>query len=525
MFDLILTGGLIIDGSGNKKYIADIGITKDRIEEIGNLNNAEAGEKWDVTGKYILPGFIDVHSHSDHSVLINPMTESKIHQGVTTELVGQCGESAFPYRGAFLEREQQVLDAYGLKIDWTDIVGYKKKFEETKPTMNLVLFVGQGSIRGSVLGYTGRVPTSNEIKDMQKEVCHVMENGAFGVSTGLIYPPSYWAKTDEIVEVVKAAAPYGGIYTSHIRGEGDTLLKAIEESIEIGRRAGVSVQISHLKACAKRNWGKVKQAIEIILKWREKGIDIWWDKYPYIASATSLSSLLPEWVIEGGAAKAIERLKSPEFKNKILIDINKGTEKEEGYNYILITHSGCKKYKEYEGKRLTHIAESLNTSPEDLFFDMLIESNLTTQMAGFTMSQEDTDMAITHELGMVCSDSGAYAPYGILSSSKPHPRTYGTFPRFFKYYVKDKKMLTIEAASKKVSSNPAKRFGIKNRGMIQKGYFADIVILDWENYEDKATFENPHQFPTGLDAVIVNGCVTIKNGKQTNNRAGRILEK
>lgn len=525
MFDIIIKNGWIIDGSGGAKYKGDIGVAGDKIKDIGDLKDVETKQTIDATGKFVTPGFIDVHSHSDHPVIINPMAESKIRQGVTTEIIGQCGESPFPYRGAFYEREREVYKKYKLDIDWNDIEGYIKRYNEAKPTVNLVMFAGQGSIRGSVLGYTGKVPDSSEIAMMQKEVAKAMEAGAFGVSSGLIYPPGYWAKTDELAEVAKAAAPYGGIYTSHIRGEGDTLLTAIEEAIEIGKRAGLSVQISHLKACAKRNWGRVKDAIALIIKKRAEGIDVWWDKYPYIASATSLSSLLPDWAVEGGAAETVKRLKSKETKIKILEDVKHGSEKEEGYGYILITHAGCAKYKKFEGKRLTAIAEEIKMSEEETFVDMLIESNLTTNIAGFTMSQEDTDLAICHDLGMVCSDSGAYAPYGVLSESKPHPRTYGTFPRFFKYYVKDKKFLSVEKGVQKVSATPAKRFNIPKRGLLQKGFFADVVIIDWEKFEDKATFENPHQYAAGIDAVIVNGSLTIKDGEALNQNAGRIIKR
>lgn len=525
MFDLILKNGWIVDGSGDKKFKGEIGITNDKITAIGDLKESDAKQIIDVTNKHILPGFIDAHSHSDHSIFINPMAESKIHQGITTEIIGQCGESAFPYRGEYLKRDREILAHTGLDINWYDIEGYIKKFNEIKPAVNIVLFVGQGSIRGSVLGYTSKVPTNSEMEDMKKEVRKAMDNGAFGVSSGLIYPPGYWAKTDEIAELVKAAASYKGIYTSHIRGEGDTLLTAIEEAIEIGRRANVSVQISHLKACAKRNWGKVQKAIELILKWRDEGMDIWWDKYPYIASATSLSSLLPGWSVEGGAAAAVQRLKSAETKKKILEDVKHGSEKEEGYDFILITDAGCEKYKKFEGKRLTVIAESLNMSAEETFVDMLIESNLKTNIAGFTMSQDDTDLAIKHDFGMVCTDGSAYAPYGVLSHTKPHPRTYGTFPRFFKYYVKDKKMFTIEEGAKKASALPAKRFGIDKRGLLKKDYYADILIIDWEKFEDKATFENPHQYAAGIDGVIVNGKITIKSDGTAGQRNGKIINR
>lgn len=523
MFDLLIKNGTVLDGTGSPARIADVAIEGDTIAEVGQLGPVEAPETLDATNLMITPGFIDAHSHSDMNLIINPNAESKVRQGVTTEIIGQCGSSAFPLRGAYRNQIQEDMKKYNLEISWTDIEGYCDKFRAVMPAVNVALFVGQGAIRGSVLAYENTKPDAKQLKDMQLEVEKAMDCGALGLSTGLIYSPSYFADTEEIVALAHVAGKRNGLYASHIRGESDTLLDAIREAIQIGREAGVGVQVSHLKASGPQNWGKVRQAIELIEQARSESLNIQFDKYPYIASSTSLDSLLPKWAHEGGAEATLSRLADPAERAKILEAVSVNNEAEKGWDSILLAFSGCEKYQTYEGETLGEIARKTGMKPFDLFVDLLVCSRLATAICGFSMCQEDTDLAITHPCGLVCSDSSAWAPYGVLSRGKPHPRAYGTFPKFFRDYVKERPLLELEQAVAKVTSRCAERFGLKKRGRISPGYFADLVIVDWERFFDTATYANPHQYPTGVEGVIVNGVVTLRQGSLTGKRAGRVL--
>ncbi len=525
MFDLLIKNGTILDGSGSPAKAADVAIQGDTIAEVSQLGSVEARETLDATNLLITPGFIDAHSHSDMNLIINPNAESKLRQGVTTEIIGQCGSSAFPLQGPYRIQIQEDMEKYNLEITWTDIEGYCENLQAGSPAVNVALFIGQGAIRGSVLGYENRKPDPDQLKRMQLEVEKAMDCGALGLSTGLIYAPSYFADTVEIAALAQATRKANGLYASHIRGEGDTLLDAIQEAIQIGREAGVGVQVSHLKASAPRNWGKVRQAIELIEQARADSLDVQFDKYPYLASSTSLDSLLPKWAHEGGAEATLSRLADPAMRTKILDAVSVNNEGEKGWDSILLAFSGCEKYQAWEGETLAEIARKIGIDPFDLFIDLLVCSRLATAICSFSMCQEDTDLALMHTCGLVCSDSSAWAPYGVLSHGKPHPRAYGTFPKFFRDYVKERPLLALEDAVAKVTSRCAERFELKKRGRIRPGYFADLVVLDWKRFFDTATYANPHQYPTGVEGVIVNGVVTLWQGSLTGKRAGRILAK
>ncbi|MBN1902133.1 amidohydrolase family protein, partial [Candidatus Sumerlaeota bacterium] len=477
MFDLIISNGIIVDGTAKPGYKEDIGIVGDKITEIGDLKNAEGKRRLEAKDMAVVPGFIDVHSHGDTGVIINPESESKIQQGITTQIVGNCGSSAFPWKGERLKEARENLAKYNLEADWDSIEGYFQKMEHAKPAINTATFIGQGTLRASIMGEKDIRPDESDMNAMKKEVVHAMEEGALGVSTGLIYSPGFFADQNELTELMKASAEKEGLYASHVRGEGDTLLEAIQEALEIGQNAACGVQVSHLKASGPRNWGKVSKAIRMIEDMESNGMDISWDKYPYTAGSTDLASYLPRWAQAEGTDALMKTLQDPQTRSRIFKESDRHNEGEKKWDSVIIIGAESDEYKPYEGKSVREIAELTNKSLEDTFCDLLHLSRAKTDVVCFTQSQEETDLALTHRLGLVCTDSGVWSPYGPLSRIKPHPRAYGTFPRFFKYYVKDQKSLSLEEAVSKATAKSAKRFRLAKRGEIQKGYYADLVIL------------------------------------------------
>ncbi len=530
MFDLIITNAMVVDGSGGKPFKGHVGLQGERVTALSNAENdsdnlesAEAAVRIDAAGRMLTPGFVDVHGHSDMNVLANANAESKLRQGITTEIVGNCGYSAFPLRGQFLADEQESNKDIGLEINWQNVDGYLNALAAVKPAMNIASFVGHCNIRGSVMGFEDRQPTSDEMKAMRREVEIAMEAGALGLSTGLIYSPGFFADSAEVVELQKAAGK--GIYASHVRGEGDTLLEAADEFMEVVEGAGCQGQFSHLKASAPRNWGKVSKVIEQVEAINERGGNVRFDKYPYVASSTGLDSLLPRWVRDGGRDRALERLADSSLTDRIISEAAEMNEGKDGWDSVIICSAGSDAYKPYHGKSIGEIAVARGMKTGEVFIDMLLKGRMHTSIANFTMNQEETDLVLTHPLGMVCTDAGCRAPYGALHHDFPHPRAYGSFGKFFRDYVKERSLMSIEAAVAKVSALPCETFGLRNRGKIAEGYFADLLLIDWPRFEDRATFGDPHQYCTGLDAIVVNGCLTVSGEQHTGNRGGRFLRR
>jgi len=532
MLDLAIKNGRIVDGTGNPWFKGDVGIADGRIVKIGNLDTEESVRVIDAKGLVVAPGFIDMHSHSDLSPLINPRTESKVRQGITTEVVGNCGVSGAPLND-FLKEEfmktTPILEEAGLKLDWSTMSEYLCRLDEKKIAINIVSLVGNGNVRTMVMNYDARKPTKKELEEMRKVLAKALEEGAFGLSSGLIYPPSCYADTSELTELCKVVAQYGGIYTSHIRGEEEKLIDSVKEAIKIGEKARVPVEISHHKAAGKTNWGKVKRTLRMMEKARERGVDVTCDVYPYLAGSTGLDAMLPPYVYEGGVEKLVERLKDEKTRQRLRQEMTEGIGGwashliAGGWDAIMIAY--CKGHPEFEGKTILEITQQKGVDPFDFVFDLLIEEKASVSIVHFLMCEKDVRTVLKHPVSMIGSDSSAWAPYGVLAKGKPHPRSYGTFPRILGRYVREEDLLTLENVVRKMTSLPAQKLRLRDRGLVREGMWADITVFDPKSVTDKATYSEPHQYPTGIEYVIVNGKVVIENGEHTGELPGQALRR
>lgn len=529
MFDIIIKDGLVVSGAGNPWFRADVGVKDSRIVSLGRISKGEAERVIDAGGLVVCPGFIDMHSHSDFTLLVNPRAESKIRQGVTTEVIGNCGHSAAPMNEATKNHQRKtnpLIEEAGIDLDWSTMGEYLDRLRGQGVALNVATLVGHGAVRAYVMGYEKRPPRRGEMEEMRAVVEGAMEDGAFGMSTGLIYPPSSYAATEELVELCRVVARYGGIYTSHIRGEAETLLEAVEEAVFIGAKAGLPVEINHHKAMGRANWGKVEESLSIIEGARERGVDVTCDAYPYIAASFGLRAMLPPWAHEGGVDRMVERLKDPKARGRMERDMARGLPDwssplmAAGWGDTLIT--SCRSHEELEGKTIAEIAEGMGVSPFDLTFDLLTEEPGIT-VVRFAMREEDVRTVMGHPAMMVGTDGYSLAPYGVLGKGRPHPRSYGTFPRILGRYVREEGVLTLEEAVRKMTSLPANRLGLRDRGLISEGMWADITVFDPKWVRDKATFTDPHQYPEGVEYVLVNGRVVIERGEHTRTLAGRVL--
>ncbi len=529
-FDIVIKRGDIIDGTGNPWFGGDIGIDKGKIKKIGLIR--ENGRKTiDADGMVISPGFIDLHNHSDMSVLACPNCESYIMQGVTTLVVGNCGLTMAPVSPQRLELLKEYLlpllsQDFDYGWNWKTLKEYYEKVEEEKIAANLVPLVGHGTIRIAVKGFEKSELSEEEMGEMKKLLAESLEDGAFGMSTGLIYAPGCYSTTEELVELGGVLKEYGRIYTSHIRNESTKLAEAVKEAIRIGEENNIPVEVSHHKAKGEENWGKIDSTLRLMEKARERGVEVNCDVYPYIAGSTTISAFLPIWVLEGGIEKMLERLKSKEIREKIkeeLVEDRVGGEnyfRDAGFDGIFI--SSCPSNKEYEGKSLTEIIREKNrlSEPYEAFFDLVLEIRGNGLTINFMLDEEDVKRVISSPLSSICSDSWAMSP---TSTGKPHPRTYGTFPRILGRYVREEKILRIEGAIRKMTSLPASKVRLKDRGLLKEGFWADVTIFDPAEIRDTATYQDPQQYPTGIKYVIVNGGIAVEGGKLTYAKSGKIL--
>jgi len=523
MYDLLIKGGMVLDGTGAPWTIADVAVNGDKIVAIGNLHGQGAIRTIDATGLCVTPGFIDIHSHSDVAVLVNPRAESKIRQGVTTEVVGQCGSSPAPITPRSLEMGRQAAAEYGLEITWTDMAGYARAVTDKGTSVNVVPIVGHSMIRGAVMGMERRGPTAEELGTMMQLVDAAMRDGARGMSSGLIYPPSSYADVDEIAALAGVVARYDGIYMTHMRNESEGLLESIDEALAVGRRAGVRVQISHHKAVGRPNWGLPAKSLPMLEAARRDGIDVTADQYPYIASSTGLSSVIPAWAHEGGTGKMIERINDPATAERLRAEIIDSQTKRGGqWSDLFVASVSVEADKQWEGKTIQEIADARGVDPIDAVFDLLRSGQYVGQVR-FGMCEEDVKTIMRHPLVMVGSDGSCLAPYGVLGKGKPHPRNYGTFVRVLGKYVRQEGNLELPEAVRKMTSLPASRMRLLDRGLLRPGLVADIAVFDPATVGERATFVDPHQYAEGVHYVIVGGQPTIWGGEHTGATNGKVL--
>jgi N-acyl-D-amino-acid deacylase len=536
-YEIIIENGRIIDGTGNPWYWGNIAIDKGKIISVGQLKKIQSENVIDATGMIVCPGFIDAHSHGDHNSLVYRDMENILHQGITTIIAGQCGSSLAPLSDDIREESQKQVNSwlpegYSLDLYWDTFDEYLKEEEKEGLGANIAHLVGHGAIRAAGMGLDDRDPTSLELKKMKDLTAEAMESGAYGLSTGLIYPPGIFAKTPEIIELAKIAAEYGGVYDSHIRGEGISLIKAIKEALEIGEKAKIPIQISHHKIANKSIWGQSVETLKMFEKARENGIDVTIDQYPYKAGSTSLMTVLPPWVHDGGKDSALERLKDPLLRNKMKTDIEKGIPGWEnfagelGWENVYVSSVKTDENKVLEGMNINEIKQQRDTKDEfTALYELLLEEEGTAGMVIFYGLEEDVKRIMKHPLQMVGTDAGCCNIKGPFCRGKPHPRHYGTYPKILGKYVREEGILSWEEAIRKMTSFPAQRFGLFNRGILRPNMCADITIINPITVIDKSTYNTPHKFPEGVPYVIVNGEIVIGNGKYTRKRPGKTLRK
>lgn len=523
--DILIKDARIIDGSGNPSFEGSVGVKGEKIAAVGNISESQAKTVIDVKGLAVSPGFIDIHAHSEFTLLADPRGEGKVTQGVTTEVSGNCGLSAGPLYGDYFERRKGDLSELGLELDWHDLGEYFGILKNRGLSLNFATLIGHGNLRGSVVGYGNRKPTGEEMERMKTLLRDSMKAGGFGLSSGLIYPPGVYSETEELIELAKVVEEFSGFYASHMRSEGDRLLEAITEAIRIGEEAGIPVQISHLKTGGERNWHKLDEAFELIERARDRGVDVTADRYPYIASSTDLDAILPSWAYEGGAEAEIKRLADPETRKRLTEEILKQHPKEDYWEKVMVASVDTEKNRGFEGKTMAEVARKMKKEPCEALFDLLLEERIRVTAIYFSMSEENLKRILQRDYVMVGSDSSARAINGPTRLGKPHPRTFGSFPRVLSKFVREEKVLTLEEGIRKMTGLPARRLGLNDRGVIKEGAFADLVVFNPERVNDTAGFTAPYSYPMGIRHVIVNGAFVVMDGAHTGAMHGKVLQK
>jgi N-acyl-D-amino-acid deacylase len=528
-FDLVITNGHIVDGTGSPWYSGDIGLRDGRIAAIGNLSAAARKRTIDAKGKVVAPGFIDMLGQSELTILVDPRLPSKIYQGITTEITGEGG-SAAPLNNAIIEADRASYEHYKINPDWRTFRQYFSRLEKQGMGINLASYVGATEVRRMVLGDADVQPTSEQLEKMRALVREAMLDGAAGVSTSLEYAPAPYAKTAEIIALASEASKFGGIYATHMRNESDSVLEAIDEAVRIGREAHIPVEIWHFKVAGKANWGRIPEAVARVNQARAEGVDVEADTYAYTAWDNGMSAFVPAWAHDGGDAKLIERLKDPATRARIRKDMetpSKDWDNEwqeiSGPQDVMISSVQNPALKKFQGKRLSEIAATLNKDPMDALFDLLIEDHASTDCAVFGMSEPDVALALQQPWVSVDNDSSGASPEGILGEDHPHPRAYGTFPRILRKYVREEKKLTLEEAIRKFSALPAQRMRLTDRGVLKQGMWADVVVFDPKTVRDVATFDDPNRLSEGMEYVLVSGVPVIAEGKMTGALPGKVL--
>jgi N-acyl-D-amino-acid deacylase len=527
-FDLVITNAHIIDGTGSPWYSGDLGIRDGKIAAIGNLSAAARKRSIDAASKVVAPGFIDMLGQSELSILVEPRLPSKIYQGITTEITGEGGSIA-PLNDAIIQADRPSYERYKVTLDWRNFRQYFARLEKQGMGINLASYVGATQVRRMVLGDDNKQPTPDQLEQMKALVREAMKDGAVGVSTSLEYAPAPYAKTEELIALAAEGGKFGGIYSTHMRDESNSILEAIDEALRIGREAHVPVEIWHIKVAGKNNWGRMPEVVAKINAARAAGADVTADTYAYTAWFNDFSAFVPAWAHDGGATKMVERLKDPATRERIRKEMltpsndwDNEWQEIPGPDAIMIGVVQNPKMLPFQGKRLSEIAKQWNKDPMDALFDFLIEDPYT-GVAVFGMSQPDVTLALRQPWVAIDNDSSGTSPEGILGQEHPHPRAYGTFPRILRKYVREDKVLTLEDAIRKMSALPSQRLRLTDRGVLKAGMWADVVIFDPATVRDLATFDNPNQLSEGMDYVLVNGVPVIDQGKMTGALPGKVL--
>jgi N-acyl-D-amino-acid deacylase len=528
-YDVLIENGRIMDGTGNPWYSADIAIRGDRIAAIGKLTGAKAKRVIDARGLVVAPGFIDMLGQSEIALLIDKRSQSKLSQGITTEITGEGGSIA-PQDALTLAPAEPFLKKYHLTVDWTTLDGYFRRLEKQGTPINIGTYVGAAQVREAVLGDVNRAPTPAELIKMEDLVAQQMKDGALGLSTALIYPPGTFAKTDEIIALAKVASAYGGLYATHMRSEGATEFQAIDEAIAIGRQANIPVEIFHLKVSGKPRWGDMPKVVAKIDAARASGLDIRADMYPYLAGATALASCLPPWVADGGQQKLLERLKDPATRQKIKTEMSSDHPDWENLYYdsggpsgVMISGVFSPALKPYDGKTVAEVAAMQHKQPLDALFDFILADQGQTGALYFIANEKDLQYGLEQPWTSIGLDASELSLDGPLFEPHAHPRAFGSMPRFLGHYVRDLHLMSMEQAIRKITSMPAQREHLAGRGLLEPGYFADITVFNPETIIDKATYQQPTQLSFGVDYVFVNGQMEFENGKLTSATGGRPL--
>ncbi len=527
--DTVFSNGTIIDGTGAARFTGDIRVTDGKIAWVGD-GPRDGADFVDAAGEIIAPGFIDFHAHTDMSLLVNPTCESKISQGVTLEVNGNCGFSDAPVLDSDARQQAQKSFAkWGAEFNWSSMGEMLASLESAGTAVNFCTLVGHANLRRDVAGKQDRPASDEEIQRMQNMAAQAMDEGAVGLSTGLIYPPSCYGSIDEIARIATPVGKRGGIYATHMRSESAKILDSVRESIEVGERSGCKVQISHLKACGKSNYGKAVQALELIEEARCRGVDVTADQYPYIATCTGLDTMIPAWAHSGGVKAMRERLEDPTIRAKVKSEIEAELSPggylmdSGGFDTVVITGVTTDENRWTEGLSMTEIAKKKNEDRVDALIDFLLEEDFGVGMVHFCLSETDVHAVMKAPYTLFGSDATARAVSGPLASGKPHPRAFGTFPRILSHYVRDNKVISLELAIKKMTSLAAERLGIMDRGRIAAGFWADIVVFNPDTVRDTATFSDPKQLSVGISHVLVNGDYAVRNGKITGALPGQVI--
>jgi dihydroorotase/N-acyl-D-amino-acid deacylase len=528
-FDVLILNGRIIDGSGNPWYYGDVGIRSDRIAAIGKLAGASAKKSIDARGMVVAPGFIDMLGQSEFPLLIDNRAINKLSQGITTEITGEGG-SAAPQNSNTIKAAMPFLEPYHLKIDWTDLDGYFKRLERQGTPINLGTYVGAAQVREAILGDDDRAPSPQELEQMKALVRQAMEQGALGISTALIYPPGHYAKTDELIELAKVASQYGGIYATHMRSEGKSEMEAIDEALRIGREAHIPVEIFHLKVAGKSRWGSMPQVIAKLQAARDSGVDVTADMYPYLAGATALASALPPWVADGGTDKLLERLRDQAVRVRIKKEM---AEEHADWENLYLASGGApgvmvasvveQNLKPFTGKTIAEIAQLQKKDALDTLFDLVLADKGRSQALYFIASEDDLQYGLKQAWTSIGLDFNEMPLDGPLFEPHSHPRGFGSMPRFLGHYARDLHLLPLEQAIRKITSLPAQREHLRDRGLLKEGFFADITVFDPAKIIDKATYTEPAQLSIGVKYVFVNGQLEFADGRMTRVDAGRAL--